>query len=118
MALDHLGIFHSSSTSGRSAVLGSRILTLFPVALTYPMSTSLLRAVDQKRASGPPPVSSARCLPVRSSYHRGDITQVYLSLKLRFCGCGSVVWFQGCRGSTGLPSGSFSTNSFPFCQSS
>ena len=47
---------------------------------------------------------------MRSSYHRGDMTQVYLPLKSRFCGLGSVVWFQGCLRSTGLPSGSFLTN--------
>ena len=118
MALDHFGIFHSSSTSGRSAVFGSTIFTLVPVALTYPMSTSPASAVAQKRASGPPPVSRARCLPLCLSYQRGDITQVYLPVKSRFCGCGSVLWFQGCRGSTGFPRGSFSTNRWPFCQSS
>ena len=35
----------------------------------------------QSRAIGPPPVSRARCSPVRSSYQRGDITQVYLPSK-------------------------------------
>ena len=34
------------------------------------------------------------------------MTQVYLPSKSRFCGRGIVVWFQGCRWSTGLPSGS------------
>ena len=34
------------------------------------------------------------------------------------CGRGIVVWFHGCRGSTGFPSGSFSTNIFSPCQSS
>ena len=28
---------------------------------------------------------------MRLSYQRGDITQVYLSLKLRFCGLGKVL---------------------------
>ena len=49
----------------------------------------------QRRAIGPPPVSSARCSPVRLSSQRGDITQVYLPSKSRFCGRGMVVWFHG-----------------------
>ena len=61
------------------------------------MSTIPARAVAQKRASGPPPVSRARFLPVRLSNQRGDMTQVYLPWKSRFCGRGIVVWFQGCR---------------------
>ena len=44
------------------------------------------------------------------SNQRGDMTQVYLPSKSRFCGCGMVVWFHGWRWSTGLPSGSFVTN--------
>ena len=68
------------------------------------MSTRPDSAVDHSRASGPPPVSRARwSLP---SNQRGDITQLYLSSKSRFCGCGLVCWFHGCRRSTGLPSGS------------
>ena len=47
------------------------------------------------RAIGPPPVSSARWSPVRLSYQRGDITQVYLSLKSRFCGRGVVDLIPG-----------------------
>ena len=70
------------------------------------MSTRPAKAVDQKRAIGPPPVSRARWSPVRLSNQRGDMTQVYLPPKSRFCGLGVVVWFQGCRLSTGLPSGS------------
>src|SRR5580658_6532066 len=97
MALLHLGIFHSNSTSGFDAVLGKSTFTLCPVALTYPMSTLPARAVAQRRAIGPPPVSRARWSPVRLSNQRGDMTQVYLSLKSRFCGRGIVVWFQGCR---------------------
>ena len=61
----------------------------------YPMSTMPASAVAQKRAIGPPPVSSARWSPVRLSNQRGDITQVYLPSKSRFCGRGIVVWFQG-----------------------
>ena len=38
------------------------------------------------------------------------MTQVYLPSKSRFCGRGVVVWFHGCRWSTGLPSGSVLTN--------
>ena len=44
------------------------------------------------------------------SNQRGDITQLYLSSKSRFCGCGMVCWFHGWRRSTGLPSGSLVTN--------
>src|SRR5437588_409747 len=92
IALLHCGIFHSNSTSGFVAVLGSRILTLCPVDSTKPPRfTSPARAVDHRRAMGPPPVSSARYLPVRLSYQRGDIVQLYLSLKSRFCGLGIVV---------------------------
>ena len=46
-------------------------------------------AVAQRRAIGPPPVSSARWSPVRLSNQRGDMTQVYLPLKSRFCGFGN-----------------------------
>ena len=74
------------------------------------MSTSPASAVDQSRAIGPPPVSSARWSPVRGSSQRGDMTQVYLPLKSRFCGRGVVVWFHGWFRSTGLPSGSVLTN--------
>ena len=57
---------------------------------------------------GPPPVSAARwSLP---SNQRGDMTQLYLLSKSRFCGCGMVCWFHGWRRSTGLPSGSRVTN--------
>ena len=38
------------------------------------------------------------------------MTQLYLSSKSRFCGFGCVCWFHGCRGPTGLPSGSLVTN--------
>src|SRR5206468_11336979 len=95
--LFHLGIFHSNSTSGRVSVLGRSIVTPDPVAFTKPMSTKPARAVTQKRASGPPPLSSARCVWVRGSSQRGDITQVYFPRKSRFWGRGTVVWFQGCR---------------------
>ena len=37
---------------------------------------------------------------------RGEITHVYLSVKSRFCGLGSVTLFHGWLGSTSLPSGS------------
>src|SRR6478736_10149060 len=104
MALLHFGIFHSNSTSGSEVVLGRYIFTLVPVALMYPMSTRPASAVAHRRAIGPPPVSIARWSPVRLSSQRGDITQVYLPAKSRFCGRGEVVWFQGCRWSTGFPS--------------
>ena len=41
---------------------------------------------------------------------RGDVTQLYLSVKSRFCGFGSVTLFHGWRLSTALPSGSCVTN--------
>ena len=41
---------------------------------------------------------------------RGDTTQVYLSVKSRFWGLGSVTLFHGWFLSTGLPSGSLVTN--------
>ena len=72
------------------------------------MWTSPDSAVDQSRAIGPPPVSRARwSVP---SNQRGDIVQLYAFAKSRFCGFGMVCWFHGCRMSTGLPSGSMSTN--------
>src|SRR5450631_4026652 len=113
MALLHFGIFHSNSTSGFIAVFGNTIFTLLPVDLTYPISTKPAKAVAQKRAIGPPPVSSARWSPVRLSNQRGDMTQVYFPPNSRFCGRGVVVWFQGCRLSTGLPKGSWGTNVSP-----
>ena len=59
------------------------------------MSTMPASAVAQNRASGPPPVSSARwSFP---SNQRGDIVQLYGPSKSRFCGRGMVVWFHGCR---------------------
>src|SRR5215475_753862 len=74
MALLHFGIFHSNVTSGLDTVFGRLMSTLRPVDFTYPMSTRLASAVDQSRASGPPPVSSGRkSLP---SNHRGDIVQL------------------------------------------
>src|SRR5215468_8307730 len=103
MVLLHFGIFHSNSISGSVAVFGSAIFTPEPVALMPPKLTRPASAVTQNRASGPPPVSSARCVPVRLSNQRGDITQVYFPLKSRFCGRGVVVWFHGCRWSMGLP---------------
>src|ERR1700722_3039152 len=109
MALLHWGTFHSNSFSGSDIVLGRYILTLLPVALMYPISTRPARAVAHKRAMGPPPVSNARWSPVRLSSQRGDMTQVYLPPKSRFCGRGMVVWFHGCFWSTGLPSGSLLT---------
>ena len=109
MVFDHCGIFHSKVTSGLSAVFGRLMTTLCPVALTKPpRSTRPDSAVDQSRASGPPPVSRARwSVP---SNQRGDMTQLYLSSKSRFCGCGIVCWFHGWLRSTGLPSGSLVTN--------
>ena len=50
------------------------IWTLLPVALTYGVSTLPASAVAHRRASAPPPVSSARLSPVRLSYQRGLIT--------------------------------------------
>src|SRR3954447_2457349 len=94
MVLLHLGMCHSSVVSGRLSPLGSEIRTLWPVALTYGVSTRPFNAVDHRRASGPPPVSSARWSPLFLSYQRGLITQLYLSLKSRFCGTGTVVWFH------------------------
>ena len=91
--MDHFGIFHSKVTGPLVAVLGRLMTTLFPVDFTYPMSTSFASAVGHSRASGPPPVSSGRwSFP---SYQRGDITQVYLPAKSRFCGMGRVCWFHG-----------------------
>src|SRR5437868_5718846 len=111
MVLAHFGTFHSKRISGRFGDFGSSITTLLPVAFTYGVSTMLASAVVHSRASGPPPVSSARCLPDRLSNQRGLITQLYgPSARLRFCGFGIVVWFHGWRRSTGLPSGSWSTN--------
>src|SRR3954452_22978538 len=111
MALDHFGIFHSSVASGVSGVLGRLICTLWPVDLTNGVSTLFASAVTHRRASAPPPVSSARLSPVRLSYQRGLITHEYLPpSSSRFCGLGIVVWFHGWRWSTGLPSGSFGTN--------
>ena len=46
------------------------------------MSTRPASAVAQSRAIGPPPVSRARCSPVRGSSQRGDMTQVYLPLEV------------------------------------
>ena len=57
-----------------SGVLGSVIVTLLPVALTYGVWTLLASAVAHSRASAPPPVSIARLSPVRLSYQRGLIT--------------------------------------------
>jgi hypothetical protein len=54
------GIFHSNETAGLVNVRGRLICTLWPVALTVPVSTSPDRAVGHNRASGPPPVSKAR----------------------------------------------------------
>ena len=57
------------------------------------MSTRPDSAVDHSRAMGPPPVSRARwSLP---SNQRGDITQLYLSSKSRFWGCGIGVLVPG-----------------------
>src|SRR5208282_5163957 len=118
MALLHFGIFHSNSTSGSDVVFGRYIFTLWPVDLMYPISTRPASAVAQRRAIGPPPVSRARWSPVRLSSHRGDITQVYLPPKSRFCGRGIVVWFQGWFLSTGFPKGSVLTKVCEFFQSS
>src|SRR4051794_27104242 len=76
MVLAHLGIFHSRSVSGKVAVLGRWMITLLPVDLTKGVSTRLARAVAQSLASGPPPVSSGRCAPVRLSNQRGLVTQL------------------------------------------
>src|SRR4249920_3079551 len=73
------------------------------------MSTSPALAVTHWRANGPPPVSQATYVSLRLSYIRGEVTQLYLSVKSRFCGFGRVVLFHGCRLSTGLPSGSLLT---------
>jgi hypothetical protein len=47
---------------------------------------------------------------------RGETTHVYLSVKSRFCGFGSVTLFHGWFLSTGLPSGSFCTKVRSFSQ--
>src|SRR3954466_12160667 len=102
-ALLHFGIFHSKVTSGFNAVRGRLISTLWPVDLTCGVSTRPASAVAQRRAIGPPPVSSGRkSLP---SNHRGAIVHEYLSSKSRLAGRGIVCWFHGCLRSTGLPSG-------------
>ena len=49
---------------------------------------------------------------------RGDTTHVYLSVKSRACGFGSVTLFHGWFLSTGLPSGSSVTNVRSFSQPS
>ena len=59
-----------------SGVFGSVIFTLDPVAFTYGVFTMFASAVAHSRASGPPPVSSARWSPVRLSNQRGLITQL------------------------------------------
>src|SRR3954471_15546407 len=111
MVLAHLGIFHSSSISPEFIVLGRWIFTLLPVDLTFCASTIPASAVDHRRASGPPPVSSGRGSPVFFQNQRALMTQLYgPPSSLRFCGLGRVVWFQGWRRSTGLPSGSCVTN--------
>lgn len=76
MVLAQRGTFHSKLISGRALLLGRLISTEPPVARTVPVSTSPASAVAQSLASGPPPVSSARWSPVRSSYQRGLITQL------------------------------------------
>src|ERR671935_985169 len=115
----YCGILHSNVVSGSCAERGRLICTLEPVDLTYGVSTRPARAVAQRRASGPPPVSRARWSPVRLSYQRGLITQLYFPpSRSRFCGAGIVVWFHGCRLSIGLPIGSRSTNFASFAQSS
>jgi hypothetical protein len=65
---------HSKVCSGVLGVFGRLICTLCPVAFTYGVSTLFASAVIQRRASAPPPVSSARWSPVRLSYQRGLIT--------------------------------------------
>jgi len=60
IAFDHCGIRHSRLASGVFGVCGRLICTLEPVALTYGVSTLFASAVTHRRASGPPPVSSAR----------------------------------------------------------
>ena len=57
-----------------SGVSGSVIFTLLPVAFTNGVFTLFASAVAHRRASAPPPVSSARWSPVRLSYQRGLIT--------------------------------------------
>src|SRR5215207_10453645 len=97
MALDHSGTFHSKLASGMAAVLGRLIWTLLPVALMVSRSTSPASAVAQSLAIAPPPVSSARKSPVRWSYQRGLMTQLYFPpSSSRFWGLGIVVWFHGC----------------------
>ena len=103
IAFDHFGTFHSSSISGMKPVLGSTILIDVPVALRKPRSTLPAFAVTHWRANGPPPVSEAMNVSLRSSYMRAELTHVYLSAKSRACGLGSVTLFHGWRSSTGLP---------------
>src|SRR6266702_5079522 len=102
------GIVHSKVTSGLLTVRGRLISTLWPVDLTYPVSTNPPSAVAHRRAIGPPPVSAARWFV--PSNQRGDITQLYLLSKSRLAGRGIVCWFHGCLRSTGFPSGSAVTN--------
>src|SRR5215472_13719413 len=105
---ESVGIFHSNVTSGLLTVFGKLMITLCPVDLTYPKSTSRPSAVAQSLAIGPPPVSAAMWLV--PSNQRGDMTQLYLLSKSRLAGLGIVCWFHGCLRSTGLPSGSRVTN--------
>jgi hypothetical protein len=76
MVFAHFGMRHSYSTAPKCDDFGKEIFTLWPVDLTYGVFTSPASAVTQSRASGPPPVSSARCLPLLLSYQRGLITQL------------------------------------------
>src|ERR671932_2533155 len=92
IVFDHCGTFHSKVISGSWADRGRLICTLEPVDFTYGVSTRPASAVAQRRASGPPPVSSAGGSPVRLSYQRGLITQLYFPpSRSRFCGAGIVV---------------------------
>src|SRR5689334_1743803 len=92
MVFDHFGTRHSSVISGRFIVRGSWMITLVPVERRYGVDTLFASAVDHKRASAPPPVSSARYCFDSSSYQRGLITQLYGPFsRSRFCGLGIVV---------------------------
>src|SRR3954469_497048 len=98
MVFAHGGTRQLRVISGKLADFGRLMRTPSPVAFTYGVPTSFASAVTHRRASGPPPVSSARWSPVRLSYQRGLITQLYGPCSsLRFCGLGIVVWFHGWR---------------------
>ena len=91
MALLHFGIFHSNSTSG----FGRRFRQDDLHAVSGGLDIADIHQARQR--GGPEPCNrpaagvQRQMIAVRLSNQRGDITQVYLSSKSRFCGLGIVV---------------------------